>query len=181
MISDDSYTKLIQEIKVEFSDFEIIPKKDSKLMKTIDVILKTITFGKMKHFQTNFTTTLGNKIYTSSSWDDYSPATKIQILRHERIHMRQSRKYGRVLFSFLYLMVPLPCGIAYFRKKFEMEAYEESLKIIHQHRGEKAFTPDLKEFYVSQFVSANYFWMWPFRKNVEAWYDGVVAKILSGN
>ncbi len=78
-------------------------------------------------------------------------------------------------------MVPLPGGLAYFRKKFEMEAYEESLRTLHKYLGIKAFTPALKEFYISQFTSANYFWMWPFRKNLEAWYDGVVAKIKSGN
>ena len=78
-------------------------------------------------------------------------------------------------------MFPLPGGLAYFRKKFEMEAYEESLRTLYFYEGPKAFTPYLKEFFVCQFVSANYFWMWPFQKSVESWYDGVVEKIKSGN
>lgn len=181
MPSVEDYKKLIDEVVQEFPDFEILKKDESKLMKVIDACLKIITFGQMNKFMTGFITTMGNKVYVPANWENHLLTGKIEIIRHERIHMRQAKKYGRLLFSFLYLMVPLPCGLAYFRKKFEMEAYEESMKAIHQYRGEKAFTPALKEFYVSQFVSANYFWMWPFRKSVEAWYDAAVAKILSGN
>ena len=137
--------------------------------------------AQMNKFMDGFITTLGSKVYVPKRWEKDSLVGKVEILRHERIHMRQAKKYGRFLFSFLYLMVPLPGGLAYFRKKFEMEAYEESLRTLYLYEGPKVFTPYLKEFFVSQFVSANYFWMWPFRKGVESWYDGVVEKILSGN
>lgn len=177
----EDYKRLVEETKIEFSDFEILKKEDSGLMKAIDVVLKILTLGQMKTFMTGFITTLGNKVYVPSSWDTDSLVTRIEILRHERVHMRQAKKYGKLLFSILYLVIPLPCGLAYFRKKFEMEAYEESLRTLHFYMGKSIFTASLREFYVSQFVSANYFWTWPFRRGVEAWYDGVVEKILSGS
>lgn len=173
----EDYKKLIDDITKEFFDFEIIKKDESKKMKIIDIILKVITFGNMNKFMTGFITTLGNKVYVPSSWDAYPLINKIEILRHERIHMKQAKKYGRLLFSFLYLMVPLPCGLAYFRKKFEMEAYEESIKTSYEYLGEKTFSPEKKAFYISQFTSANYFWMWPFRGSLEEWYDAAVEKV----
>lgn len=175
------YETLLVEVKKEFPDFDIIKKSDSKLMKLIDICLKVLTFGQMNKFMTGFITTIGAKVYVHDSWQDSSLASKSEIIRHERIHMRQAKKYGRFLFSFLYLMFPLPGGLAYFRKKFEQEAYEESMRALYEYLGEKAFTPSNKEFILSQFTSANYFWMWPFRKSLEIWYDGVVSKIKSGN
>ena len=181
MTVKENYKNLLVEIKSEFSDFEIVEKEKSVLMKFIDAALKIITFGQMKFFMTNFITTIGNKVYVPGSWEDATATSKAEIIRHERVHMRQAKKYGRFLFSVLYLLVPLPSGLAYFRKKFEQEAYEESLRALYEYHGEKAFTPALKERMIAHFTTAQYFWMWPFRKSVEAWYDEAVKKILSGN
>jgi len=178
---NEDYQKILDETKLEFTDFEILPKNKSVLMKTIDVALKIITFGQMKNFMTGFITTIGNKVYVPDVWDNNTLTSKAEIIRHERIHMRQAKRYGRFLFSLLYLALPLPTVFAYFRKKFEQEAYEESLKALYEYHGESVFTPRLKNFFISHFVSANYFWMWPFQKNLESWYDGVVSKIKSGN
>ena len=130
MTIKEALNKILTETKLEFPDFEIIEKKDSTLMKVIDVCLKVITLGQMNKFMTGFITTLGQKVYVTDSWKQGSLIRQTEILRHERIHMRQAKKYGRFLFSFLYLMVPLPAGLAYFRKKFEQEAYEESMRAL---------------------------------------------------
>jgi len=150
-------------------------------MKAIDVCLKIITFGQMETFMEDFITTLGNKVYVPETWQNGSLVSKIEILRHERVHMRQARKYGRILFSIMYLLLPLPGGLAYFRKKFEMEAYEESMRTLHMYMGAGALNDRLKEHITKQFTSANYFWMWPFRKSVEAWFDETAKKILAGS
>lgn len=179
MKMEEEYEKVLKETVSEFSDFELVQKQDSTLMKVIDVILKVITFGQMKSFMGGFITTLGNKMYVPQSWSVLPAASKAKIIRHERIHMRQSKKYTRILFSIMYLFLPLPIGVAFFRKKFEQEAYEESLIAINEYLGEKALlSPELKKNIVDHFTTANYFWMWPFKKNVEAWYDSVVKKIL---
>lgn len=181
MTIKEALNKILTETKLEFPDFEIIEKKDSILMKVIDVCLKAITLGQMNKFMTGFITTLGQKVYVTDSWTHGSLIAQAEILRHERVHMRQARRYGRFLFSFLYLMVPLPTGLACFRKKFEQEAYEESMRALYEYLGVGAFVHHNREAIITQFISANYFWMWPFRKNVEEWYDATTKKIISGN
>jgi hypothetical protein len=95
--------------------------------------------------------------------------------------MRQAKKYGRLLFSLLYLVVPFPVGIAYFRKKFEQEAYEESLRAAYEWKGAKAFDSiELKERTLAHFTKAEYFWMWPWRASLDKWYDDAVVRIKSG-
>lgn len=175
----NTYEKILVETKTEFSDFCILKKNESSLMKFIDVALKIITMGQMRIFMTGFITTLGQVVYVPEDWDIMTMSNKSVIIRHERVHMRQARKYSRFLFSVLYLFVPLPGGLSYFRKKFEQEAYEESLKAHYEYHGEKAFTPQLKENIISHFMSSQYFWMWPFRKNLECWYDKFVVKLLT--
>lgn len=177
---EEDYKTVLKSTKSEFPGFVIIQKRDSFMMKAIDVILRGITFGKMKNFMTGFITTIGQKVYVPETWDYYDTVDKLEIIRHERVHMRQARKYGRVLFSIMYLFLPLPGGLAYFRKKFEMEAYEESLRTMHRYLGPSALNNMQKKFIVSQFTSASYFWMWPFQKSVEQWYDSTVEKIKSG-
>ena len=179
MIIEDDYKIILDKIAAEFPEFKIIAKDTSSLMKTIDVMLKIITFGQMNSFMLDFTTTLGTKIYTPSTWVDMPVEAKITILRHELIHMRQARRYGRFLFSFLYLIFPLPVVFAYYRAKFEKEAYEESLRAIHEYRGPKAFTSGLKSRVLSHFTTAQYFWMWPWKKGLSVWYDSVVDRIKS--
>lgn len=177
---DEIYKDVLAETKAEFPGFEIIQKKDSLLMKVIDVALKVITFGQMNTFMTGFITTLGEKVYVNEGWDKSSPASNAAVIRHERVHMRQSKKYGRFLFSFLYLVFPFPVGIAYFRKKFEQEAYEESMRAYYEYRGSSFFTPRVKEYFLSHFTTAQYFWMWPWRSNLSKWYDAALVKVKSG-
>jgi len=150
-------------------------------MKTIDVSLKVITFGQMKSFMTDFITTIGQKVYVPEGWDLKPASSKAAVIRHERIHMRQSKRHGRIMFSIAYLLIPLPIFFAYFRKKFEQEAYEESLRAIYEYHGELAFTPRLKSDVIDHFTTSQYFWMWPFKKNLETWYDNFVAKLLQKN
>lgn len=172
------YQDFIKEIKSEFPDFVVIPKNESKLMKVIDIALRIITFNQMKLFMTGFITTMGNKVYVPASWTQLDVRSQIEVLRHERVHMRQAKRYGRFLFSLLYLALPFPIGVAYFRKKFEQEAYEESLRVKYEYYGKKAFTPKLKESTLAHFTTAQYFWMWPWRKDLEKWYDEAVKKAM---
>jgi hypothetical protein len=178
MLSQAKYENLIAEVKEEFPDFEIKNKSESSLMDAIDIFLKIITFNQMNSFMKNFTTTLGNKIYVPSEWNKYSLIDKSAIIRHERVHMRQARKYTRPLFSFLYVAV-LPLGFAYFRKKFEQEAYEESLKAYYEYYGDRVFTQNFKNQIIGNFTSAQYFWIWLIKSDIEKWYDESVTKIKS--
>ena len=177
MLSSEGYDKLLDEIKTEFPDFKLMKKKDSKLMNAIDGFLKVITFGQMMNFMESFVTTIGNTVYVPSAWDSKSPSAKAITMRHERVHMRQSKIMGRLKFSLLYLLAPVPAVWAHYRKKFEQEAYEESLKAYNEYYGKKFFTPSLKSSIIDHFTTADYFWMWPWKSQIEEWYDSVVESI----
>ncbi len=92
MFNKEELDKILAETKIEVPDFEIIEKKDSTLMKVIDVCLKIITFGQMNMFMTGFITTLGQKVYVTDFWKQGSLIGQASILRHERVHMRQAKR-----------------------------------------------------------------------------------------
>lgn len=177
MLSNEGYDELLKKIREEFPNFKVLKKSESSLMKTIGRFLKFVSFGKMTTFMDSFITTIGTTVYVPDSWDSRSSSSKAITMRHERVHMRQARDWGRIAFSFLYLFFPLPFVFAYFRMKFEKEAYEESLIAAYEYYGTTLFTQALKDDVVQHFTSAEYMWMWPWKKSVEEWYDGVIKGI----
>lgn len=172
-----NYNNIISELKSEFPGFKISKKSDSKLMIVINFMLKIITFWRMKEFMKNFITTIGTTVYVPMEWETWTPIEKIIVLRHERVHMRQGMKYGNFLFKLMYLLL-LPTVIT-FRSKFEMEAYEETIRGNLEYYGERAFSLEYREKMISHFTSSQYFWMDPCRQNVVSWYDKVVNNSLS--
>jgi hypothetical protein len=167
----------------EFPTFDIRRKVDSWFMQFISDFLRVITFGRMTSFMENFITTIGYTVYVPESWADLPDSQKYVILRHERVHMRQREKYGALWFTFLYLFFPLPAYVAYFRMKFECEAYAESMKATVVAYGDHApmmlKAPAFKTMMVNHFTSAEYFWMWPHRAQIEEWFDEAVEEALS--
>lgn len=180
MKTEADYVTLEAEVKEEFPDFKVVNKQESGLMKAINVFLQVITFGQMKAFMTGFITTLGTTVYVPEGWENRPVASRLGVLRHERVHMRQARKYGRVLFSLMYLLLPLPTVFALCRRKFEQEAYEESLKALQEYHGDAVLKdPAIKARMVAHFTSAEYFWTWPWSKSISMWYDDTVGHLLS--
>ena len=161
----------------EFPNLRLIKKADSAFMKVLNVLLRIITFNQQKSFMTTYTTTVGNTIYTPSSWGTRSEPSRIITVRHEVVHFRQADK--NFLFGFLYLFVFFPVGLAYYRMRYEQEAYEESMRAIAHLYGADALRKADRERIVSHFTSADYFWCWPFRKSVEKWYDEARDRILA--
>jgi hypothetical protein len=177
----DDHVKLVElEIatRKEFPGFRVVKKSESGLMKTIDIFLKVITLWKMKDFMTMFITTIGEVVYVPDSWEKRPYQSKMVVLRHERVHMRQGQKYTKLLYSFLYLFFPLPTLVSYFRMRFEREAYEESLRAMKEYYGIGSIqNAKLREDTIKHFTSAEYFWMWPWKKSLGKWYDGFVEKL----
>lgn len=172
---------LINDIKNEFPEFELIQKSKSLLMKSIDLFLKIISFGQMIYFMSKFTTVIGNKVYTSQRWEFLEEKSKLIVLRHERVHMRQRQKYGSLLFSFLYLFFPLPFIFSYYRMKFEMEAYVETIKAVlelNENGKELIQSKEYKEHFFKYFTNASYVYMWPFKKTLEKWWEKDILSLI---
>jgi hypothetical protein len=162
----------------------IEPKASRWYWKVLAFLLTVISFGQIKFMDTSVTT-LVNRIGTPSTWDPNDVENSYEVLLHESTHVRQYKKYGfgniwfgAVVVGFAYLLLPFPVGIAYCRARIEWEAYEQSIRAIIQTYGVDAVKePDMKAFFVSQFTSAAYLWMWPFPGQVSKWYDAAVARI----
>ncbi len=168
---------VVDAIRAEFPEFTVTFKRNSELMKAADICLLIITLGQMREFMTKYTTTVGYTIYVPDSWATRSEKSQAITLRHECVHMRQRKKYGWFLFVFLYLFCA-PTIFAYWRAKFEKEAYEESIRATADYYG-VAYLLALKSYIVSHFLDVSYFWMWPFRTGVERWFDEAVNKVIA--
>jgi hypothetical protein len=171
MTHEERLEAFLQELHQEFPTLQILPKEQSWHQKWAGSLLKLITFGAQSAYLTNYTTTLGAaRIYTPSDWIRYSATERYIILRHERAHLRQFKKYGLPLMVLLYGLLPLPAGLSYFRMRFEREGYEESIRASKEIYGRSYVQSEsFQQWIVSHFTSGAYGWMWPFPRSVRAW------------
>lgn len=170
---------ILLEIKDEFPKFRVIRKDESTFMKIISLLLKVITFGAMNKFMSDFTTTVGYKVYVPTTWDLMPEISRAIVMRHERIHMRQRQRLGWFLFSVAYLFLPLPIGLAYFRARFELEAYAESIRASADYYGSDSIkNSEFQSFIVGHFTTSEYVWCWPFKSMVEGWIKDVVEDVV---
>ncbi len=174
----DRYQQLLAEIRAEIPGFRVIKKSQSPLHRAIHTALVAITFGRMRRYLSDYQTTIRKTVYVTDDWDALDPDQRYVTMRHERIHLRQFRRLTTPVMAALYLLVPLPMGLSYFRAHFEKEAYAESIRAAAEVWGrphvERA---DYRERLIGQFTGAAYGWMWPFRRNLETWYDSVLASL----
>jgi hypothetical protein len=169
---------LVREILAEFPAFRIVPKAGSPLSVAIDWGLRVITLGAQRHYMTRYHTVIGDTLYVPEGWQAMTDAARVILLRHERVHLRQRRRYGMVPFALLYLLPILPLGLAWFRARFEWEAYRETLRATAELRGLDALDdPVLRREIVRRFVSGDYGWMWPFSDTIQRWFDQAVDDI----
>jgi hypothetical protein len=172
------YERLLEEIHEEFPGFRVVQKRDSKLHLAIDRVLRVLTFGAQTRYLDSYQTTIRRTVYVTADWDRLTDAQRYITMRHEREHLRQFRRYTTPLMALLYILVPLPVGLAWFRAHFEKQGYAESIRASAEVHGlGQVLDPRYREYVVSQFTSGSYGWMWPFRRSIECWYDGVVREL----
>ncbi len=170
------YDRLVEALRAEFPRFRIVRKDRSPLHKAIHYSLIVLTFGRMRSYLDSFQTTIGRTVYVTADWDDTDPDQRYVTLRHEAVHLRQFRKFTLPGMALLYVFLPLPMGLAWFRAYFEKEAYAESIRAAAEVWG-PAYPrrAAYREYVIGQFLGPSYGWMWPFRAQLERWYDGVLA------
>jgi hypothetical protein len=169
---------LIAEITREFPAFRLVSKRGNALSFLIDRLLRVLTFGAQRDYLTRYHTVLGYTLYTPLSWDTTEDVDRVIVLRHERVHLRQRRRYGMLLMSFLYLIPFFPVGLAYGRARLEWEAYEETLRATAELRGlESVRQGALRQTIIERFTGGAYGWMWPFPRQIRAWYDAALREL----
>lgn len=179
------YQKLLVDIKDEFPEFDIINKKYSKFSQ----MLGKLSFWN-KEFNSLYSTTIGPKIYhyggsseNRPAWSERSFEDKYFTMLHERIHMRQMRDVGGLIpFFFVFGLIPLPAKLAYFRMKWEMEAYEIDIYHSLKKRGRNyVLGPKYRKFLLDQFCGPFYMWMWYDPDYIMDWLEHTVSAIETGN
>jgi hypothetical protein len=172
------YDALVEALRAEIPGFRIVRKDRSPLHRAIHVVLIGVTFGRMRSYLDSFQTTIGKTVYVTADWDDWSADERYVTLRHEAIHLRQFRKYTLPVMAVLYVLLPLPLGLAYFRARFEQEAYAETIRAAAEIHGlEYVRGSEHREYIIGQFLGPSYGWMWPFRASLNRWYDRILATL----
>ena len=160
----------------------LIYKDESRVMRLFN---KCFYGGKLDSVFMNYYATAGKKgvVYIPRKWwEKASDEEKIILLRHEIVHHKQMKHYSWPLFFFLYSCIPFPIGFAYFRAKFEKEAYVETLRARYEYWGADSInSSETMDWITKQFVSGAYGWMWPFKKSVERWYKKISQEIIKSS
>lgn len=181
MSSDDAerrYEQLLAELVREFPGFGLGYKQHSRLQRVLGRLYWLMTLGRRNDYLDEVVTTLGQTVYVPADWAERPPLERWLVLRHERVHLLQFRRYGVVPLVFGYLFLPLPVGLAWVRMRLEREAYEETVRCSAAVYGiEWVQAPEFRAHLVSVFCGSGYGWMWPFRRAIERWLDGVVTGI----
>jgi hypothetical protein len=167
---------LLDEIRAELPRFEIRYKRESGLQKAIHVLLACLTLGAQRVYLTRYHTAMFGRLYVPDAWDQMTDDDRYVLLRHERVHLRQRRRMGDVVMTFVYLIPFFPLFFAYGRARIEWEAYTETIRATAEVFGlerARALKPEI----VRRYVTGDYGWMWPFPRVVGAWFDEVMADL----
>jgi hypothetical protein len=171
-------TALLGDIRREFPNFRMVEKRGDRLSFLIDRALRLVTLGRQDRYLTEYHTVIGDTLYLPDAWSRMSDIDRTILLRHERVHLRQRRRYGMGLMGFLYMIPIFPLFLAIGRARIEWEAYVETITATAELRGPSAArSPALRAHIVGRFTGPDYGWMWPFRGQVERWYDRALAAL----
>jgi hypothetical protein len=175
------YDALVETLRAELPGFRIVRKDESPLHKAIHYALYALTLGRMTSYLDSYQTTIGRTVYVTADWDAWDPDERYVTLRHEAVHLRQFRTYSVAGMAVLYVLLPLPMGLAWFRTLFEKAAYAESIRAAAEVWGaDYPRQAAYRRRIIEQFTGASYGWMWPFRDRLERWYDEVLASLPAG-
>lgn len=172
------YAALVEALRQEIPGFRVLRKDQSALHRVIHHALVVITLGQMRSYLDSYQTTIRRTVYVTPDWDTWDADRRYVTLRHEAVHLRQFRRFTLPGMAVLYVLLPLPMGVAWFRARFEKEAYAESIRAAAEVWG-SAYPrrASYRAYILDQFMGASYGWMWPFRPGLERWYDQVLASL----
>jgi hypothetical protein len=174
--ASDRLHRLMSELDAEFPRFRIRKKRTSKLQKAIHWTLFAVTLGGQRIYLTRYHTVLWGTLWVPDAWDEMTDDDKYILLRHERIHLRQRKRMGDAVMTFMYLVPFFPLGLAYGRARIEWEAYIETIRATAEVHGVKS-AEALRDHITERFVGAEYGWMWPFPRVIHRWFDEVMRDI----
>ncbi len=157
----------------------LVDKRAAWLQRAIDRALRLLSLGRMDRYLSSYVTTIGRTIYVPAGWEGWPIEARVEILRHELVHVAQFERYGLLPMAIAYLLLPLPVGLAWCRMRLEREAFEETLRAAHERGGREAVEA-LRGEIVRRFTGPDYLWMWPFPGGLHRWFDRTLGRLLRG-
>jgi len=186
-VHSDRLARMLDLCAREVPGFSVKFKDQSALMRGLNFFAQLFN----PVFMTRYTTTVGTTVYFPSKADLLLfEEMYASVLAHELVHMVERKERGVVynlsyvfpqvlavgaalsvlsvwnlwfLLSLLFLLAlaPIPSPG---RRDIEYNGYEMSLAVTYWRRG--SFADEDFEWVASQFVSSNYYFMWPFKDDV---------------
>lgn len=170
----------VESLSREFPSLRFVYKRGDGFSKTIDVVLRVLTFGGQSAYISKYVTTIGSTIFLPDGWEARSEDERYVVLRHEAVHLRQFARYGFAGMTAIYLLGGLPFGLAWGRARIEWEAYEETLRALREVHGDAVLDEaTIRSYIVGQFTGPAYGWMWPFPRVVNRWIDEAARRLRS--
>jgi hypothetical protein len=169
----DAYLARIQR---EFPAFRLRHKRDSRAQRAIGKALELLTLGGMRTYVSGYHTVMFGTLWVSEGWEAMGDLERYVLLRHERVHLAQARRWGALPMGLAYLLLPMPLGLAYCRARVEWEAYEETLRALVEVHGIEAARRQ-RAWLKARFVGPDYGWMWPFPGAIDAWFEATIAAL----
>jgi hypothetical protein len=174
--------RLLEDFASRRRPVRVVKKTTFWHQRLADVGLRLVTFNGQNRYLTHYVTTLGHTIYVPDDWDEWPAAHRHQILRHELVHVLQFERYGWIGMILVYVLLPLPLGLAYGRARLEWEAYAETLRAVAEAQGiAAARAPELCDMIVRRFTGPDYGWMWPFPGTIRRWIAEELDRIEKKN
>lgn len=169
--------RILLETHEEFPSFRLVEKR-GWFWKLISFLIIVFTLGKVRCFNQFYVTTVGPIIAVPEGWKNkVDDQMGYLVLYHERVHMRQFKRFGFgspwlgiLPMGLAYLLLPLPFGLAWCRYAFEREAYLAQACIAAEMYG-KSIGYQYVEHAVEQLTGASYGWSWPFPRAVRKWFE----------
>ena len=189
---NETIESFVAHIRSLLPKYRILRKKDSTLMKILNVLLFFVP-----NFMTRFTTTVASTVYLTDNLMNEDSDAVISILAHEAQHVYDKNRITAVPYTLMYLapqilvlcsllsilaiwfsnawlwsllslvlLAPIPSPG---RMWVERRGYLMSLACHSWLRGEATGFRYINS-YVKQFTAKNYYFMWPFGKSLETWF-----------
>lgn len=148
-------------------------RKWRRLWLIIDSLLEILSQGKNVSFYRKCTTTIGPYVFFPAGWESKrADLVDCVTLQHEIEHVKQFRRCGGgnawlgvPLFALLYLLFPVPVGLAWFRYSAERTAYKKSVE------AWKGYGVNVNPtYYIETLSGPTYLWPWP-AAWVRKWFE----------
>ena len=186
-ISAPAHSKLeafCMELQDEFPKLVIRHKRDVWWQWIIHAFVCVFTLFQNRKYINEFTTTGKDVIYLSDNChaiatNESSILTSNYLyscLRHERVHLRGFRDRGIFVMIMLWLFPPIL--FCYGRAIIiEKPAYLETMRADFAVNSDRVELKGYRDWWISQFTSSNYGWMWIIKSQVERWFDDELVKL----